>query len=237
MIEIIFLDVDGCMSDGGLYKTNSSDEFKRFDVKDGFAIQQWNRMGKISAIITGNSSQIVADRAKELEIKYCFQGVSDKLAKAKEILELEGLSLSVKAVSPLIFPVISSSPSITLTFHLPIITDGSVGTTSTTTCDAVNFSYEIVCGNVENGVVVKTRVPESSNISVNNAFVSNPLDDIFHPLVYYIFIFQKLVYYHNHHIRYMRPYLLVYIYVFHTILLVLKIYILQNIYNYNNILL
>ncbi|WP_086247177.1 KdsC family phosphatase [Campylobacter vicugnae] len=93
MIEIIFLDVDGCMSDGGLYKTNSSDEFKRFDVKDGFAIQQWNRMGKISAIITGKSSQIVADRAKELEIKYCFQGVSDKLAKAKEILELEGLNL------------------------------------------------------------------------------------------------------------------------------------------------
>ena len=93
MIEIIFLDVDGCMSDGGIYKTNLSDEFKRFDVKDGFAIQQWNRMGKISAIITGKSSQIVADRAKELEIKYCFQGVSDKLAKALEILELEGLGL------------------------------------------------------------------------------------------------------------------------------------------------
>ena len=93
MIEIIFLDVDGCLSDGGIYKTDSGDEFKRFDVKDGFAIQQWNRMGKISAIITGKNSQIVADRAKELEIKYCFQGVSDKLSKAKEILELEGLSL------------------------------------------------------------------------------------------------------------------------------------------------
>ena len=75
MIEIIFLDVDGCLSDGGIYKTTSGDEFKRFDVKDGFAIQQWNRMGKISAIITGKSSQIVADRAKELEIK--DQGVSD----------------------------------------------------------------------------------------------------------------------------------------------------------------
>ena len=40
MIEIIFLDVDGCLSDGGIYKTNSGDEFKRFDVKDGFAVQQ-----------------------------------------------------------------------------------------------------------------------------------------------------------------------------------------------------
>jgi hypothetical protein len=38
MIEIIFLDVDGCMSDGGLYKTNLSDEFKRFDFGLGLRI-------------------------------------------------------------------------------------------------------------------------------------------------------------------------------------------------------
>ncbi|CUU84699.1 3-deoxy-D-manno-octulosonate 8-phosphate phosphatase [Campylobacter hyointestinalis] len=92
MIEIIFLDVDGCLSDGGIYKTNSGDEFKRFDVKDGFALQQWNKLGKISAIITGKKSLIVENRAKELGIKYCFQDVKDKMAKASEILNLEGLS-------------------------------------------------------------------------------------------------------------------------------------------------
>ena len=69
MIEIIFLDVDGCLTDGGLYYTNLGDELKKFNVNDGFGIEQWNKMGKISAIITGKSSKIVEKRAKDLKIK------------------------------------------------------------------------------------------------------------------------------------------------------------------------
>ncbi len=97
MIKIIFLDIDGCMSDGGLYLGNSGEEMKRFDVKDGFGVWQWNKMGLITAIITGKTSQLVANRASELGVKYCFQGVSDKLAKAKEILQAEGLSFEEAA--------------------------------------------------------------------------------------------------------------------------------------------
>lgn len=48
-------------------------------------------MGKISAIITGKSSKIVEKRAKDLKIKYIFQGVKDKLSTAEEILKKEGL--------------------------------------------------------------------------------------------------------------------------------------------------
>lgn len=94
MIEIIFLDVDGSLTDGGIYKTNSDDEFKKFDVKDGFGIQEWLRIGKKIAIITGKSSKIVENRAKELKIPYFFQGVKDKFQKAREILELENLDFS-----------------------------------------------------------------------------------------------------------------------------------------------
>ena len=94
MIEIIFLDVDGSLTDGGIYKTNSGDEFKKFDVKDGFGIQEWLRIGKKIAIITGKSSKIVENRAKELKIPYFFQGVKDKFKKAREILELENLDFS-----------------------------------------------------------------------------------------------------------------------------------------------
>ncbi|CZE49257.1 KdsC family phosphatase [Campylobacter geochelonis] len=94
MIDIIFLDVDGCMSDGGLYHSNSGEEMKKFNVKDGFAIEQWSKMGKIVAIITGKKSQIVEKRGAELSIKYVFQGVKDKLEVAKEILKKEGLELS-----------------------------------------------------------------------------------------------------------------------------------------------
>ena len=91
MIEIIFLDVDGCLTDGGLYYSNLGDELKKFNVKDGFAIEQWNKMGKLSAIITGKTSKIVEKRAKELGIKYVFQGTKDKFKIASEILEKENL--------------------------------------------------------------------------------------------------------------------------------------------------
>ncbi|MDD7600352.1 MAG: HAD hydrolase family protein, partial [Campylobacter sp.] len=51
-----------------------------------------------SAIITGKSSDIVLFRAKELGVKYCFQGVKNKLEKAKEILAFETLSFDEAAV-------------------------------------------------------------------------------------------------------------------------------------------
>ena len=97
MIEIIFLDVDGCLTDGGLYHSNSGEEMKKFNVKDGFGIQEWQRCGKKVAIITGKSSQLVANRTKELKIDIVFQGVKDKLAKATEILDELGLRFSQAA--------------------------------------------------------------------------------------------------------------------------------------------
>lgn len=92
MVKLVFLDVDGCLSDGGIFNANDGEELKRFDVKDGFLLQQWNKMGFLSAIITGKSSQIVASRAELLGVKHCFQGVGNKLEKAEQILQQEGLS-------------------------------------------------------------------------------------------------------------------------------------------------
>lgn len=94
MIEIIFLDVDGCLTDGGLYHSNSGEEMKKFNVKDGFGIQEWQKLGKKVAIITGKTSKIVENRAKELKIPMCFQGVKDKFEKAKEILKEHNLDFS-----------------------------------------------------------------------------------------------------------------------------------------------
>lgn len=91
MIDIIFLDVDGCLSDGGIYYTNTEDEFKKFNVKDGFGICEWIRLGKKVAILTGKTSKIVEIRAKELGVHYLYQGVKDKYSLACEILEKENL--------------------------------------------------------------------------------------------------------------------------------------------------
>ncbi|MFW5990279.1 MAG: KdsC family phosphatase [Campylobacterales bacterium] len=91
MIEIVFLDIDGTMTDGKITYSNDG-ESKSFSVKDGLGVATWNKMGKISAIITGRTSDIVERRAKELKCKYIFQGVSDKGEVVENILKKEGLS-------------------------------------------------------------------------------------------------------------------------------------------------
>ncbi|ASM37405.1 KdsC family phosphatase [Campylobacter sputorum] len=92
MIEIVFLDVDGCLTDGKIIYSPHG-EIKEFDVKDGFGIEGWLKLGKKVAIITKRNSPRVEERARDLKISYVFQGVKDKLKTAEEILKKENLSL------------------------------------------------------------------------------------------------------------------------------------------------
>lgn len=82
MIKLLILDVDGCMTEGKIIYTADGLELKNFNVKDGFAIKAWIKMGHSAAIITGRDSSIVTHRAKELDIAYLHQGVKDKRAVA-----------------------------------------------------------------------------------------------------------------------------------------------------------
>jgi 3-deoxy-D-manno-octulosonate 8-phosphate phosphatase (KDO 8-P phosphatase) len=86
MIELLVLDVDGCLTNGEITYTQEGDELKTFSVKDGLAIASWIKMGKKVAIITGRNSRIVDRRAKELKIPYIYQGIKDKESKLAEIL-------------------------------------------------------------------------------------------------------------------------------------------------------
>ncbi len=87
MIELLVLDVDGCLTDGKITYTQNGDEIKSFDVKDGLAIASWIKLGKKVAIITGRESQIVQRRAQELGITHLHQGIKDKKATLEKILE------------------------------------------------------------------------------------------------------------------------------------------------------
>ncbi len=87
MIDLIILDVDGCLTDGKIIYTNSGDEVKQFNVKDGLAISSWIRMGHKAVIITGRRSELVERRAKELGITELHQGVKDKAALLTELSE------------------------------------------------------------------------------------------------------------------------------------------------------
>lgn len=98
MIELIVLDVDGCLTDGSIVYTQNGDEIKSFNVKDGLAISSWMRLGKKAAIITGRNSKIVQRRARELRVEYLYQGIENKKEKLEEVLKHSGLKMSQVAV-------------------------------------------------------------------------------------------------------------------------------------------
>ncbi len=92
MIKLILLDVDGTLTDGGIYLGDSGEGYKKFNVKDGYAIVTAQKIGIDFGIITGKKSKLVEIRAKELKIKHLYQGISEKTLILEEILEKTGLS-------------------------------------------------------------------------------------------------------------------------------------------------
>ena len=84
------MDVDGTLTDGGIYIGNNGEMMKRFDVKDGYAIHDiLPQMGIIPFVITGRKSEIVLKRCQELGIKRVVQGCTDKLSILCTIMETE----------------------------------------------------------------------------------------------------------------------------------------------------
>ena len=79
-IKMLVMDVDGTLTDGGIYMGNAGEVLKAFRAKDGYGIAQiLPQIGIIPVIITGRASSIVQNRARELRITELFQGVGDKL--------------------------------------------------------------------------------------------------------------------------------------------------------------
>ena len=85
-IDLLILDVDGVMTDGGITYGNAGEEIKTFHVRDGAAIRLWQRAGKQAGVITGRDSPAVARRARELGLEPVRQGVARKLDVFREIL-------------------------------------------------------------------------------------------------------------------------------------------------------
>jgi len=84
-ITLLVLDVDGVLSDGRLYFSNSGEEIKNFHIHDGLGIKLLARAGIDTAIITGRSSAIVSRRAENLGITHVMQGREDKLHALDEL--------------------------------------------------------------------------------------------------------------------------------------------------------
>jgi 3-deoxy-D-manno-octulosonate 8-phosphate phosphatase (KDO 8-P phosphatase) len=83
----VMLDVDGVLTDGRITLDERGVETKSFNVKDGVGIRLLMRAGIRVAIISGRNSPSVDVRARDLGIEEVHQGVRDKAATAKAILE------------------------------------------------------------------------------------------------------------------------------------------------------
>jgi YrbI family 3-deoxy-D-manno-octulosonate 8-phosphate phosphatase len=89
-IDLLVLDVDGVLTDGGIIYADDGTELKKFHVRDGSGLKIWQYLGKRSAIITGRTSQVVTVRAAELGIEPVYQGAPEKMTAYRELLARGG---------------------------------------------------------------------------------------------------------------------------------------------------
>lgn len=85
-IRLLVLDVDGVLTDGSLYISDSGEEFKAFNTLDGHGMRMLKETGVEIAIISGRTSRSVRQRAQDLEVGFLYEGVTDKLAVLRELL-------------------------------------------------------------------------------------------------------------------------------------------------------
>jgi len=96
-IRVAAFDVDGVLTDGGLYYSDSGEELKRFHVRDGLGLKMLKDSGVTPAIITSRTSRCVAERARDLGIELLYQGAADKLSAFQDLLARCGIEAAACA--------------------------------------------------------------------------------------------------------------------------------------------
>jgi 3-deoxy-D-manno-octulosonate 8-phosphate phosphatase (KDO 8-P phosphatase) len=92
-IRLFATDVDGVLTDAGMYYSESGDEWKKFNTRDGMGIKLLQKAGLITAIVTQERTKLVARRAEKLAIPEVHQGATDKLSVVREMAGRYGVTL------------------------------------------------------------------------------------------------------------------------------------------------
>lgn len=93
-VKLLALDVDGVLTDGGLYYAQNGEVQQRFNIKDGQGLKRLMQFGVEVAIITAKSYSSTLHRAKDLGIAHTYLGIKDKLPTLIDLCEKLGISLS-----------------------------------------------------------------------------------------------------------------------------------------------
>lgn len=97
-VRVAFFDVDGVLTDGGLYISEGGETLKRFHTLDGHGLKMLSRAGITPAVITGRDSPALRVRLKALGIEHVHYGTEDKRPAAEQTLKALGLDWSQAAV-------------------------------------------------------------------------------------------------------------------------------------------
>jgi 3-deoxy-D-manno-octulosonate 8-phosphate phosphatase (KDO 8-P phosphatase) len=90
-IRVAFFDVDGVLTDGGVYFSEHGETLKRFSILDGYGLKLLRLAGITPAVITGRDSKPLRLRLEALGIEHVRFGIEDKLPAAQAIVALLGL--------------------------------------------------------------------------------------------------------------------------------------------------
>lgn len=91
-VRLAIFDVDGVLTDGGLYYDDKGEALKRFNVHDGLGIVHLRRAGIATAIISARESAIVRKRAADLGIEHVYQGALKKHQAFEQLLNQTGVT-------------------------------------------------------------------------------------------------------------------------------------------------
>ena len=72
LIKLVITDVDGVLTDGGMYYSDKGEILKKFNTRDGMAVELLHRFSIKTVFLTGENSKIAKIRAKKVNADYCY---------------------------------------------------------------------------------------------------------------------------------------------------------------------
>ena len=96
-IKLLILDVDGVLTDGGIYFDDNGIEHKKFDSQDGLGIKLLQMSGIEVAVITARTTKSAAHRLEGLGVKHHYHGALDKSVALKDLIKKLSIGLNESA--------------------------------------------------------------------------------------------------------------------------------------------
>ena len=93
-VRMLAMDVDGVLTDAGMYYSEMGEELKKFNTRDGMGIKMLQAAGYVTAFVTREKTAIVERRGRKLAVPEVHQGVDDKLTALTRLARKYGLTLT-----------------------------------------------------------------------------------------------------------------------------------------------